>query len=125
MWKLLFCCRSLNFNNSNSSNSVPNKDRKPPSAVTKEKTYVASSSHVDISDTFLVGKATRPSSAVAANDASTKGRRPSAHKVMVPVNATSIGAYIQMKKSGHIPQANENKSVKGQIYILFQFVEEN
>ncbi|XP_041348129.1 coiled-coil domain-containing protein 157-like [Gigantopelta aegis] len=105
--------RGLNCNNSNSSNSVPNKAREQPSPVTKEQTYTSSASHVNINDTFLVGKATRPTSAVSAKTGSTKGRPLSANKVMVPVNATSIGAYLQMKKSGHSPQGNHNKTVKG------------
>ncbi|KAJ8312416.1 hypothetical protein KUTeg_009789 [Tegillarca granosa] len=50
---------------------------------------------------FLVGKGSRPPSAVKRKN--TPGSRPASGKmVMAPVNASSISAYIQLKRAGKL-----------------------
>jgi hypothetical protein len=53
------------------------------------------------SDEFIVGHGVRPSSAKKDSSVSAKSR-PSSGKLMAPVNANSISAYLQLKKAGKI-----------------------
>lgn len=65
---------------------------------------------------FIVGKAMRPGSASAKreNTSSSMGKsRPSSGKtLMAPVNANSISAYIQLKKSGKLNMSHQETGAK-------------
>ena len=95
--------------------SPPNKDRPPfghrPLSTDTSKTPGSE---------FIVGKAmSRPGSGKPSREGTSsslgKGRPTSGRAYMTPVNTTSIGAYLQMKKSGklnHLPTTQHKTTGK-------------
>lgn len=61
---------------------------------------------IPVSDEFIVGRGSRPSSAAK------KAERPASGKkmIMAPANTTSISAYIQLKRSGKLNMEDPPKS---------------
>ncbi|XP_071110838.1 coiled-coil domain-containing protein 157-like [Haliotis cracherodii] len=99
-----------NQNNNSSTKSVTPEKTPPKTAIIpKEQTFVFDHNKTKTEGEFLVKKSSRPSSASRQKDSTKQGRPPSGKgnpgRVMAPVNATSISAYIQMKKSGY--QSNQ------------------
>ncbi|XP_046578937.1 coiled-coil domain-containing protein 157-like [Haliotis rubra] len=95
-----------NQNNNSSSKSVTPEKTPPKTAIKpKEQTFVFDHNKTKSDGEFLVTKSSRPNSAVRQKDGTKQGRPPSGKgnpgRVMAPANATSISAYIQMKKSGY------------------------
>lgn len=65
-------------------------------------------SQIPVSDEFIVGRGSRPSSAAK------KAERPASGKkmIMAPANTTSISAYIQLKRSGKLNMEDHPKCKK-------------
>lgn len=96
-------------NNSSTKAVIPEKTPPKTAIIPKEQTFVFDHNKTKTEGEFLVTKSSRPSSASRQKDSTKQGRPPSGKgnpgRVMAPVNATSISAYIQMKKSGY--QSNQ------------------
>ncbi|KAK6192725.1 hypothetical protein SNE40_004149 [Patella caerulea] len=101
--------RLSNQNNSNSNDISPRKSK--PRVKPNIFTMNFDTSSTKTKDEFVVTKTTRPESGkrVKERPLSSKG------SVMTPVNKTSIGAYLQMKKGGHLGSAGTGRPPSGKV----------
>ncbi|XP_061198305.1 coiled-coil domain-containing protein 157-like [Saccostrea echinata] len=94
------------YHENHNSNARPEHEERPRTKSSGKPRSSGSTYGNPVSDEFIVGRGSRPSSAVK------KTERPASGKKMVtaPVNATSISAYIQLKRAGKLNMEDHPKS---------------